>query len=58
MDLVEASEYHRRTLERLNRSPATLRLYRIYQDSFLCFLVEHGVELTLDALNPQFVREW
>lgn len=58
MDLVEASEFHRRSLQRLNRSPMTLRLYTIYQNSFLAFLVEHEVSLTLDALNPQFVREW
>lgn len=58
MDLIQAAEFHRRSLERLNRSPATLRLYRIYQDSFLAFLVEHDVSPGLDALNPQFVREW
>jgi site-specific recombinase XerD len=58
VDLIEAAEFHRRSLERLNRSPMTLRLYRIYQDSYLAFMVEHGVEPTLDALNPQFVREW
>jgi integrase len=58
MNLVEAAEFHRRSLERLNRSPATLRLYKIYEDSFLAFLVEHEVIPTLDALNPQFVREW
>lgn len=58
MNLIEAAEFHRRSLERLNRSPHTLRLYRTYQDSFLSFLVEHDVEPTLDALNPQFVREW
>jgi integrase len=58
MDLIEAAEYHRRILERLNRSPQTLRSYRIYQDSFLAFLLEHDTEPTLDALNPQFVRDW
>lgn len=58
MDLIEAAEFHRRCLERLNRSPQTLRLYRIYQDSYLAFLLEHEVSATLDALNPQFVREW
>lgn len=58
MNLIEAAEFHRRTLERLNRSAQTLRLYRIYQDSFLAFLLEHEVEPTLDAMNPQFVREW
>lgn len=58
MNLIEAAEFHRRSLERLNRSIHTLRLYRIYQNSFLTFLVEHEVEPTLDALNPQFVREW
>jgi integrase len=58
VDLIEAAEFHRRCLERLQRSPLTLRLYRIYQDAFLAFLVEHNVTPTLDALNPQFVREW
>jgi len=58
VDLVEAAEFHRRSLERLNRSPMTLRLYRIYQDSYLAFLVEADTSPELDALNPQFVREW
>lgn len=58
MNLIDAAEFHRRSLERLNRSPATLKLYRVYEDSFLTFLVEHAVEPSLDALNPQFVREW
>jgi integrase/recombinase XerC len=58
VNLVEASVYHERTLERLNRSPQTLRLYRCYENSFMAFLTEHDVQLTLDALNPQFVREW
>jgi integrase/recombinase XerC len=58
VDLIEAAEFHRRALERLNRSVNTLRMYRIYQDSFLAFLLEHEVSPSLDALNPQFVREW
>jgi integrase/recombinase XerD len=58
VDLIEAAEFHRRALERLNRSPMTLRLYRIYQDSYLAFLLEHEAPPTLEALNPQFVREW
>jgi len=58
LDLIEGAEFHRRCLERLNRSAMTLRLYRIYQNSFLTFLIEHEVEPSLDALNPQFVREW
>jgi len=58
MNLIEGAEFHQRCLERLNRSAMTLRLYRIYQDSFLTFLLEHQVDPTLDALNPQFVREW
>ena len=58
VDLIEAAEFHRRSLERLQRSPLTLRLYRIYQDAFLAFLVDHDVAPSLDALNPQFVREW
>jgi len=58
VDLIDCAEFHRHALERLNRSSQTLRLYRIYQDSFLTFLLEHDVQPTLDALNPQFVREW
>lgn len=58
MNLTDAAEYHLRTLERLNRSPQTLRLYKLYENSFMAFLLEHGVELSMDALNPQFVREW
>jgi integrase len=58
MNLAEAADFHRDALERLNRSPATLRLYRTYQDSYLAFLAEHEVSPSLDALNPQFVREW
>ncbi len=45
-------------MERLNRSSHTIRLYRIYENSFLAFLLECDVEPTLDTLNPQFVREW
>lgn len=58
MDLIQAAEFHRRGIERLGRSQATLKLYAIYQNSFLAFLIEHEVEPSLDALNPQFVREW
>jgi len=58
MDLVGAAEFHRRGIERLGRSQATLKLYAIYENSFLAFLFEHDVEPSLDALNPQFVREW
>jgi integrase len=58
VDLVEAAEFHRRGIERLGRSQATLRLYAIYENSFLAFLLEHEVQPSLDALNPQFCREW
>ena len=58
MDLVEAAAFHRRGIERLGRSVATVKLYAIYENSFLAFLLEHEVEPSLDALNPQFVREW
>jgi integrase len=58
VNLIEAAEFHRRGLERLGRSAQTTRLYRIYQDSFVAFLLEHDVSPALDALNPQFVREW
>jgi len=58
VDLVQAAEFHRRGLERLGRSRATLQLYACYQNSFLRFLIEHDVEPSLDTLNPQFVREW
>lgn len=58
MDLVEAADFQRRTLTALNRSPNTLRLYRLYQDSFLAFLAEAGLEPTLEALAPELVRQW
>lgn len=58
MDLNQAADFHRRGIERLGRSQATLKLYAIYQNSFLAFLREHEVEPSLDTLNPQFVREW
>lgn len=58
MNLTEAAEYHRRTLERLGRRPDTLRLYKLYEDSYLAFLLEHDVEPDLEALNTQFAREW
>lgn len=57
-NLRDAVEFHHHALLRLRRSPQTLRLYRIYQASFLAFLDEQGLEPTLDALTPQFVREW
>ena len=58
MDLVEASAYHRHALARLNRSPQTLKLYAIYQNSFLAYLLSNDIELTLDALTPELVRRW
>ena len=58
MDLVEASAYHRHALTRLNRSPQTLKLYAIYQNSFLAYLLSNDIELTLDALTPELVRRW
>jgi site-specific recombinase XerC len=58
VNLTEAAEFHRGALLRLNRSPMTLRLYAIYENSFLAFLVESQTTDSLDALNPQFVREW
>jgi integrase/recombinase XerC len=58
VDLIEAAAFHRRSIQRLGRSEATLKLYAIYEDAYLTFLLEHEVEPSLDALNPQFVREW
>jgi integrase len=58
MDLVEAAEFHRHTLDRLNRSVHTIRLYAIYENSFVAFLRESDLEPTLDALSPQLIREW
>ncbi|MGI9146030.1 MAG: tyrosine-type recombinase/integrase [Chloroflexota bacterium] len=58
VDLVTAAEFHRHALQRLNRSPQTLKLYKIYQDSYLTFLGEQSLELSLDVLTPQFVRLW
>lgn len=58
VSLQDAVEFHHHALLRLGRSPQTLRLYRIYQGSFLTFLDEQRLEPSLDALTPQFVREW
>jgi integrase/recombinase XerD len=57
MDLVEGFEFHRRTLERLGRSPTTLALYRTYEQQFLLFLEEGEIEPSFDALTPQLVYE-
>lgn len=57
MDLVEGFEFHRRTLERLGRSPETLKLYRIYEMRFLAFLEEGEIAPSFDALTPQLVYE-
>jgi integrase/recombinase XerC len=56
--LNEAADFHRLCLQRLNRSTETLRLYAIYQHSFLAFLLEHEQTAVLEALNPQCVRAW
>lgn len=58
MDLIQAREFHLRTIERTGRSPATLSSYGLYEGLFLTFLEEHGIAADLEALNPQFVREW
>lgn len=57
LNLLEGFEYHLRTLERLGRSPETLRLYRIYERQFLVFLDEGGIAPSFDALTPQLVLE-
>lgn len=57
MDLVEGFEFHRRTLERLGRSPETIKLYRTYEQQYLLFLEDGGIEPGFDALSPQLIYE-
>lgn len=58
MDLTEAFVKHENALRRLNRSDHTIKAYKVYKDAFLVWLEEHGLEDDLEALNPQFVREF
>jgi site-specific recombinase XerD len=61
MDLLDCVAYHQLSLHAEGRSPATLRLYLVYQRRFLEFLESRSIPPTLDALNPVNVRnglEW
>lgn len=57
VDLVDAASYHQLVLNTEGRSPATQRLYMIYEKRFLEFLAERDIEPTLDALNPLNTRK-
>ena len=56
MTLADAVTYHQLSLQAEGRSPATLRLYLLYEKRFLEYLDEHKLSPELDALNPVNVR--
>ena len=57
VDLVDAVSYHQLALQAEGRSPATLRLYLLYQRRFLEYLDARRIPPTLEALNPLNVRQ-
>jgi len=57
VDLVDAASYHQLALQAEGRSPATLRLYLLYERRFLEFLAARQLAPTLDALNPLNARQ-
>jgi len=57
VDLVDAASYHQLALQAEGRSPATLRLYLLYERRFLEFLEARRLPPTLDALNPLNARQ-
>lgn len=61
MDLRDAVTLHQLSLHAEGRSPATLRLYRLYEQRFLEYLDERHIAPVLEALQPLHVRaavEW
>jgi site-specific recombinase XerD len=57
VDLADAVSYHQLALQAEGRSPATLRLYLLYQRRFLEYLALRGIPPTLEALNALNVRQ-
>jgi site-specific recombinase XerD len=61
MDLADCVQYHQLSLQAEGRSPATLRLYLLYERRFLEYLTERRIPPDLDALSSLNVRnatEW
>jgi integrase/recombinase XerD len=61
MDLLDACSFHVLSLQAEGRSPATARLYRLYESRFLEFLDQRNIQPDLAALNSINVRtaqEW
>jgi site-specific recombinase XerD len=56
MTLADAITYHQLSLQAEGRSPATLRLYLLYERRFLEYLESAGIAPKLDALNLLHVR--
>lgn len=56
MDLLDASVFHQLTLQAEGRSPATLKLYLLYQRRFIEYLAARRIAPRLEALNPTEVR--
>lgn len=57
MDLVDAVSFHQLALQAEGRSPATLRLYLLYERRFLEFLESRHISPTLEALSPLNARQ-
>jgi integrase len=57
VDLVDAVSFHQLALQAEGRSPATLRLYLLYERRFLEFLESRRISPTLEALNPLNARQ-
>lgn len=57
VDLYDAASYHQLALGAAGRSPATLRLYLLYQKRFLEFLASRQIAPTLEALSPLYTRQ-
>ena len=57
VDLLDAASYHQLALHSAGRSPATLRLYLLYERRFLEYLEARGISPQLEALNAVNVRQ-
>ena len=57
VDLLDAASLHQLTLQAEGRSPATQRLYLLYQRRFIEFLEVRHIAPRLEALNPLNARQ-
>jgi site-specific recombinase XerD len=57
VDLYDAATIHSLSLEAQGRSPATIRLYKLYEQRFLEYLHDRGLPADLDQLSSLHVRQ-